>query len=68
LKNCDFTFADDAEAGYAAMMDDTQKLCKAGLIFNHVKSVVMDNVKLTDVIGEEAIFNDVGKVGVDHVD
>jgi len=68
LKNCDFTFADDAKPGYPAMMDEIQTFCRAGLIFNHVKSVTMDHVKLEGVEGEPVVLNDVEKVAMDHVD
>lgn len=65
FKNCDFTMARDAKHGYPAMMDDIPMYCKAGLIFNHVKSVTMDNVTLDGVVGEKVTLNDVGKVVID---
>jgi len=67
LKNCDFTFAESAKAGYPAMMDDIPTYCKAGLIFNHVKSVTMDNVKFCGIIGETVTLNDVDKVVMNDV-
>jgi len=62
LKNCEFTFADDALPGYPAMMDDISTYCKAGLVFNHVKSVILENVVLDAVSGEDIILNDVEEV------
>ena len=66
LKNCDFTFANDAKPGYPAMMDDTPTYYQAGLIFNHVKSIMIDNVTFDGVVGEEITLNDVDKVVMDH--
>ena len=68
LKNCDFTFVDDAKPGYPAMMDEIPMYEKAGLIFNHVKSVTMENVKFDGVVGEKVTLNDVHKVVADDVD
>lgn len=67
LKNCQFTYSDNAKPGYPAMMDDIPKYYKAGLIFNHVKSLTMDNVILDGVDGEKVVLNDVDKVAIDDV-
>ena len=68
FKNCDFIFADDAKPGYPAMMDDIPTYCKAGLIFNHVKSIIIDNVKIDGIASEKVTLTDVDKVVMDHVD
>ena len=68
LKKCHFTFTEDASPGYPAMMDDIKTYCRAGLIFNHVKCVTMDHVKIKGVLGEKVILNDVGKVVMGHDD
>ena len=68
LKNCNFTFATDAKPGYPAMMEDIPNYCKAGLIFNHVKSIMIRNVTLDGTVGEKITLNDVDEVIMDHVD
>ena len=67
LKNCHFAFATDASFGYPAMMEDTPKYCQAGLIFNHVKSIIIRHVTVEGVIGEKVVLNDVDEVMMDHV-
>ncbi|MCL2558873.1 MAG: glycoside hydrolase family 28 protein [Turicibacter sp.] len=62
LKNCSFSMVSDGEADYPAMMDDISKYAQAGLIFHHVKSLVMNNVTLDGVVGEKVVLNDVDKV------
>ena len=62
LKNCHFNFAQDARAGQTAMMDDIPQYCKAGLIFNHVKAVELENIILNGIEGEPVTLNDVEKV------
>ena len=62
LKNCDFSFAADAKPGQVAMMDDIPEYCKAGLIANHVKSLIMEHVVFTGVDGETVVLNDVEEV------
>jgi polygalacturonase len=68
LKNCNFTFAEDAKPGYPAMMDDIPLYCKAGLIFNHVKSIIIDNVMMDNVKGDKITLNEVDEVLIEHVD
>ena len=68
LKNCYFTFANNSKPGYPAMMDDIPAYCRSGLIFSHVKSIIIDNVKFDGIDGEKITLNDVGKVVEDHVD
>ena len=62
LKNCDFALATNATAGLPAMMDDIPTYRQAGLVFNHVKTITLDNVKLAGVVGDKVTLNDVGEV------
>lgn len=57
LKNCSFIFKEKAEEGYPAMMDDIPKYCKAGLVFNNIKEVTMENVWLEGYEGERITGN-----------
>ncbi|MCL1990834.1 MAG: glycoside hydrolase family 28 protein [Defluviitaleaceae bacterium] len=68
LKNCDFAFAEDATSGYPAMMDDIPTYHRAGLMFNHVKTVMINRIQFQNVSGEKITLNHVEKVVMQHVD
>lgn len=68
LKNCYFSFIQDAKPGYPAMMEEIPTYCKAGLIFNNVKELTLDNVRFDGVDGENLTLNQIQKVEMNHVD
>jgi len=52
IENVNFTFKEDAQAGYPAMMDYIEKECRRGLYFNCVKKVRLKNVTLSGQDGD----------------
>lgn len=62
ISNARFTFSDNAQKGYPAMMFGIEEYSKAGLIFNNVKRVRMHNVSIQGVNGESATMNNVAEV------
>ncbi len=55
IENVNFTFREEAEAGYPAMMDFIDKECRRGLYFNGVKQVVLKNVTMSGQDGDRLI-------------
>ena len=62
IENVNFTFKQDAESGYPAMMDYIDKECKRGLYFNCVKQVHLKNVTMSGQDGDRIITINVDEV------
>ena len=62
IENVRFTFKENAESGYPAMMDFIEKECKRGLYFNGVKRVALKNVTMSGQDGERLITIHVDEV------
>lgn len=62
LKDCSFSFLNQAKPNYPAMMDDIRPYCKEGLIVTNVKELEVKNVSFEGVLGDELILNQVQKV------
>jgi len=67
LKNCYFSFKSEAEPGYPAMMDDIPAYSKAGLIFNNVEELILENIGFSGVEGENIVVNQIQKVEMKNV-
>ena len=65
LKNCNFSFIDEARPGYPAMMDDLPLYCRSGLSFYNVKSLEMENISFTGVDGPKISLNEIEKLVMD---
>lgn len=59
LENVDISFSKDAESFVPAMMSFQDLQLKAGLQFRNVKNVELENVKITGVVGDEVILENV---------
>lgn len=62
LKNCRFAFSEQARPGYPAMMDDTATFCRAGLNFNYVNALELEQISFQQVAGEPVSLNQVKEV------
>ncbi len=62
IENVNFTFKEDAESGFPAMMDFIDEECKRGLYFNGVKQVVLKNVTMSGQDGDRLITIKVDEV------
>ena len=62
IENVRFTFKEDAQAGYPAMMDYIDKECRRGLYFNCVRKVHLKNVTMTGQSGDRLITINVDEV------
>ncbi|MBQ6520314.1 MAG: glycoside hydrolase family 28 protein [Anaerolineaceae bacterium] len=57
FKDCRISFKEDAKPGVPAMENFAKQRCKLGLYLDNVKKIVIDNVKLEGVDGDEIIAN-----------
>ena len=55
FKNCSISFREDAKPGVPAMENFAEERCKLGMYLDNVKRIVIDNVKLEGVDGENII-------------
>lgn len=62
IENVNFTFKENAQSGYPAMMDFIDPECKRGLYFNRVKKIVLKNVTMTGQEGDRLIAINVDEV------
>ena len=62
IENVTFSMKEDAQPGEAVMTLNAPNYCKGGLHFYNVNEVVLKNVSLEGVSGEEYIFDNVKNV------
>jgi len=62
IENVSFTFKENAQQGYPAMMDYIDPECKRGLYFNCVKKVSLKNVTMSGQEGDRLITVNVDEV------
>ena len=55
FKDCRISFREDAKPGVPAMENFAEKRCRLGMYLDNVKRIVIDNVKLEGVVGDEII-------------
>ena len=53
FENIDFSYAEDAKSGVAAMMVGCDEASKQGLVVSNIKNLVLKNVKVTGCVGED---------------
>ena len=62
VENILFTFSPDAKPSRPAMREFMEEFCCKGMYFDNVKRLVIDNVRLRGVIGDELICDHVGEL------
>ncbi|MGN0657662.1 MAG: glycoside hydrolase family 28 protein [Ruminiclostridium sp.] len=62
LENIRFTYDENAEPNYPSMRNNNVKMCRAGMYFDNVNSLVIRNVEVIDNDGEKLMANNVGKL------
>ena len=55
FKDCSISFREDAKPGIPAMENFAEERCRLGLYLDNVRKIVIDNVKLEGVAGENII-------------
>ena len=53
FENIDFSYAEDAKSGVAAMMVGCDEASKQGIVVSNIKNLVLKNVKVTGCVGED---------------
>ena len=54
LRDCRFTFKQDAKPFRAVMADGAEPVCRRGVIYENAEEVVLDNVEMVGITGEKA--------------
>ena len=60
--NIHFTFAENAAPGKPIMKNFMEDVCKMGMYFDNVETLVLNNVSVEGAEGDEVIANHVGKI------
>ena len=55
FKDCRISFREDAKPGVPAMENFAEKRCRLGMYLDNVRRIVIDNVKLEGVVGDNII-------------
>lgn len=62
FENINFSFAEDAKSGVAAMMLYCKEGSKQGIVVNNIKELILKNVKVEGCEGEPIVADNVDKV------
>jgi len=62
FENIDFSYADNAKSGVAAMMSGCEESCKQGMVVSNIKELVLKNVHVVGCDGEEIVADNVDKI------
>lgn len=62
VENIKFTYSPNATPSLPAMREFMKPFCRVGMYFDNVKRLVVDNVTLEGVAGEELILNNIGEL------
>ena len=62
VENIRFTYSPNARPSLPAMREFMEEFCRVGMYFDNVKKLVVDNVTLEGVVGEELIANHIGEL------
>ena len=65
MKNVSISFAEDAVAGYPAMMSYITKECRRAMFACNVEEIDFENVTFEGYEGEKLLLSEVGKFVVD---
>lgn len=62
LKNISFTFAKDAQPARPIMRNFIEPVCKLGMYFDNVETLILDNVTVDGQDGDELIANNIKNI------
>ena len=62
VENIEFTYKPDAKPSRPAMREFMEEFCKVGMYFDNVSRLIVRNVSLTGVVGDELIANHIGEL------
>lgn len=62
FENIDFSYAEDAKSGVAAMMLGCEEGCKQGMVVSNIKELVLKNVHVVGCEGEAIVADNVDKI------
>ena len=62
VENILFTFSPNAKPSRPAMREFMEEFCRKGMYFDNVKRLVIDNVTLRGVVGDELICDHIGEL------
>ncbi len=62
FENIDFSYADDAKSGVAAMMLGCEEGCKQGMVVSNIKELILKNVHVVGCEGEAIVADNVDEI------
>ncbi len=62
LENIKFTFSENAKPALPAMREFMEPFCRKGMYFDNVKKLIISDVSMDGVIGDELIINHIGEL------
>lgn len=62
FENIDFSYAEDAKSGVAAMMLGCEEGCKQGMVVSNIKELVLKNVNVVGCEGEAIVADNVDEI------
>ena len=62
VENIKFTYSPDAKPSLPAMREYMKAFCRVGMYFDNVKTLIIDNVTLDGVAGEELVLHNIGEL------
>ncbi len=62
FENIDFSYADDAKSGVAAMMLGCEEGCKQGMVVSNINKLILKNVHVVGCEGEAIVADNVDKI------
>ena len=62
VENIKFTYSPNAKPAQPAMREFMEDFCRVGMYFDNVKRLVVDNVTLEGVVGDELVINHIGEL------
>ena len=62
VENIKFTYDPDAQAGFPAMRNNAEEMCRQGLYFDNVRKLTVRNVSVEGCVGSEITAHNVGEL------